>query len=35
VSVTGSIRAEDMPEHVRRNILSFLQTRARKGRTRV
>jgi hypothetical protein len=33
VSLVHSIRAEDMPDSVRRNILTFLKSRARRGRT--
>jgi anti-sigma factor RsiW len=34
VSAMRSVRAEDMPENVRRNILGFLQRRVRRRRTR-
>jgi hypothetical protein len=33
VATTRSIRAEDMPENVRSNILDFLRSRARQNRT--
>jgi hypothetical protein len=33
VAVAKSVRAADMPEQVRRNILGFLQARARGKRT--
>jgi hypothetical protein len=35
VSGIHSMRAENMPENLRRNILSFLQSRARRRRMRV
>ena len=34
VSVMRSVRSEDMPDDVRRNILTFLKSRARRRRTR-
>jgi hypothetical protein len=33
IATTRSIRAEDMPENVRSNILDFLRSRARQNRT--
>lgn len=34
VAVSHAVSAEDMPKNVRRDILSFLQSRARRRRTR-
>jgi hypothetical protein len=34
IAVSHSLRAEDMPEKVRRNVLGFLHSRARRRRTR-
>jgi predicted anti-sigma-YlaC factor YlaD len=34
LSVVHSVRVEDMPENVRRNVLGFLRSRARRRRTR-
>jgi hypothetical protein len=34
VSLIPSVRAEDMPDHVRQNILTFLKSRARRRRAR-
>lgn len=34
VSVMRSVRTEDMPDHLRQNILTFLKSRARRRPTR-